>query len=153
MSAIPLDPDRAGRLLTPPAPLPLGPVRRPARRGTTDHAASPEPVRPDPERWFATFSLALVEVLTGSRQSQQLVRWLAPEIYSAISRRAGLHVRLYGRPARPLHGHVLSVRVNPSADDALELCSVVHDGIRVRAVAARLEVFRERWRVTELQIG
>ena len=35
---------------------------------------------PDPGAWAATLARAIVEVVTGARQAQQLRRWLLPEI-------------------------------------------------------------------------
>lgn len=151
MSALPLDPDIAGTLVAGPAPIPLRPILR--RRAAAAHPIDEAPERTDPERWFGSFALALVEVLTGSRQAQQLVRWLTPEIYTAVARRSGLYLRLHGRPNRPVHGRLLAIRVSETASGDVEVCAVVHDGTRVRAVAGRLESFRDRWRVTELQVG
>ena len=151
MSALPLDPDIAGTLLESPAPIPLRPVH--ARRVARAHPNEDPPARVDPERWFGSFSLALVEVMTGSRQAQQLIRWLSPDIYTAVARRSGLFLRLHGRPNHPMHARLLAIRVSETASGDVEVCAVVHDGTRVRAVAGRLEVFRDRWRVTQLQVG
>lgn len=176
MSALPLDPDVAGEHVPGPAPLPLHP-RRARRAEATATADSSDPARPaataaatsasgpapssttptavlaDPDRWFGAIALAVVEVLAGGRAAQQLVRWVTPEIYGAVARRAGLRVRLHGRPTRPAHGRVLAARATTTASGAVEVTAVVHDGRRVRAVAGRLELFRGRWRVIELQVG
>lgn len=181
MSALPLDPDVAGEHVPGPPPLPLHPRR--ARRVESTAEATPEamaaehsdPARPaatatsatgpapssatptavlaDPDRWFGAIALAVVEVLAGGRAAQQLVRWVTPEIYGAVARRAGLRVRLHGRPTRPAHGRVLAARATTTESGAVEVTAVVHDGRRVRAVAGRLELFRGRWRVIELQVG
>jgi len=176
MSALPLDPDVAGEHVPGPPPLPLHP-RRARRAEATATADSSDPARPaasaaatsasgpapssttptavlaDPDRWFGAIALAVVEVLAGGRAAQQLVRWVTPEIYGAVARRAGLRVRLHGRPTRPAHGRVLAARATTTASGAVEVTAVVHDGRRVRAVAGRLELFRGRWRVIELQVG
>ncbi|TGO04052.1 Rv3235 family protein [Serinibacter arcticus] len=166
MSALPLDPDVAAQRVPAPPPLPLHPrpVRRPATATDTSEPAPTAEATPsppttaavelaDPDRWFGAIALAVVEVLAGGRAAQQLVRWVTPEIYGAVARRAGLRVRLHGRPARPAHGRVLSARATITESGAVEVCAVIHDGRRVRAVAGRLELFRDRWRVIELQVG
>lgn len=161
MTALPIDPDAAAERVAPAPPLPLRPIL--GRGHASDDADAPpgmpggtrREVAPpaDPDRWFGALALAVVEVLAGARPAQQLVRWLTPEIYGAIARRAGLRVRLHGRPVRPVHGRVLSVRATATENGGVEVCAVVHDGRRVRAVAGRLELFRARWRVVELQVG
>ncbi|PWD52144.1 hypothetical protein C8046_17335 [Serinibacter arcticus] len=164
MSALPVDPDLAGTLLPAPEPLPLRPPTarerlslaptRPGAPGERGDDPSTRPSAPvDGDRWFGALALAVVEVLSGARPAQQLLRWLTPEIYGALARRAGLHVRVHGRPTRPVHGRVLSTRAEVTDSGHVEVCAVIHDGSRVRAVAGRLEVFRDRWRVVEMQIG
>ena len=63
-----------------------------------------------------------------------------------LIRRAGVvtHAR---RPA------ARRVRVCPVDRHTAEACLVVDDGVRVRAVALRLEAHRGAWRVTTLEIG
>lgn len=40
---------------------------------------------PDPGPWAATLAGAIVEVVTGVRQAQQLRRWLLPDLYAALT--------------------------------------------------------------------
>ncbi|GMA30651.1 Rv3235 family protein [Litorihabitans aurantiacus] len=160
MSALPSHPDVAGEQLPAPSPVPLHPHRGPGLTPVVPIAAAPGRARAnhadsvtDPTRWFGSFALAVVQVLAGGRPAQQLVRWVTTEIYGSVARRAGLHVRLHGRPTRPAHGRVLSARADTTRPGVVEVCAVVHDGRRVRAVAGRMELFRGRWRVVELQVG
>ena len=51
------------------------------------------------------------------------------------------------------HATVHSVRASEPADGVAELCATVDLGVRVRAVAMRLETHHGHWRCTRLQLG
>lgn len=56
---------------------------------------------PDPGRWAGTVAVYAWEIMHGMRQPQHLARWLTPELYDALSRRAQVAVRCQvGKPAR-----------------------------------------------------
>jgi hypothetical protein len=89
----------------PPAPAPDAPdvddgitehLRCPLRTDPLDRAAPPSGARPgvglsvEPDMASAMVALAAVEVLDGDRQQAQLARWLLPEVYDTLSRRAAL---------------------------------------------------------------
>ncbi len=77
--------------------------RRPAIDEDTDPAVAERPTGsadlPDPGPWVAQLVQAVLEVLARERPRQQLVRWLAPEVYAELSR----HVAA-ARPAPPARG-------------------------------------------------
>ncbi|ACQ79513.1 hypothetical protein Bcav_1253 [Beutenbergia cavernae DSM 12333] len=164
MSAIAwgIDPDEAGRLVPPAEAPPLRPVPE-LDRGEWDRLRAPgtasppapDPATaelPDPERWAAALVAACVEALRGARPPQQLIRWMTLELYASISRRAGLAIRVQGRPRRPRHARIRAVRTCEVARGVVEAAVVVDDGTRVRAAALRLEAHRGRWRATALDI-
>lgn len=103
---------------------------------------------PDPAPVAGAVVLAAVEALAGTRPLVQLSRWLSPEVYDQLAERAPALPRTRVRRAT-----VRSTRVFRVSPTAVEACVVVHDGERVRAAAARLQVHRRHWRVTVLQIG
>lgn len=107
----------------------------------------------DPGAWCGSLVRAAVEALTGSRPVAQLSRWLTGEIYDKVSRRAGLAVRIKGRPVNARPAVIRSVRVCQLSPLVAEAAVVVHDGARVRAAAVRIEAHRGRWRATALDIG
>ncbi|MBF0930392.1 MAG: hypothetical protein HXK04_02015, partial [Actinomyces graevenitzii] len=56
---------------------------------------------PDPGRWAGTVAVYAWEIMHGMRQPQHLARWLTPELYDALSRRAQVAARCQaGKPAR-----------------------------------------------------
>ena len=122
--------------------------------GRTDEAVAAGSV-PDVRDWAARFVQAIVEVMAGDRPLTQLVRWTDERVYANLSRR----VRLVGitttaagrgRTARP---YVRSLRLCPISPDIVEVAVHIHHGARSRAVAARLEVYQERWLCTALELG
>jgi hypothetical protein len=121
------------------------PVRSPsARRGDAE--------RPEPGAWVARLVQAVVEVLAGDRPLLQLMRWLDITVYEQLSE----HVtKRAGRPSGARPGPVRAVRsvhlCEPRAG-VVEAAVVVGNGVRVRAVAVRLEGARGRWRCTRLTI-
>ena len=142
-------PDRGLRLVT----------REPALDLDTDPAvavvATSREDLPDPGPWTAQLVQAVLEVLAHERPRQQLVRWLAPEVY------ADLGVHLAASPARPAAGRpvaararrtVSSIHVFEPADGVVEATAVVTGGRRARAVALRLEGWDGRWRCTRLAV-
>lgn len=122
--------------------------------------AAPQPTSsrglPDPQTTCTALVQAVIEVLAGTRQVGQLVRWLSADVYVALQRRAALHARVRHPRAgtaqvrRPV---VTGVRTCCPADGVVEASAVVLDRGRVRAVAVRLEGLDGRWRATALEIG
>ncbi len=119
------------------------------REPEPDELAQLPPVAP----WAATLARAAVEVLTGSRPTAQLARWLSADLYASLARRAGLGVRILGRPDPALCARVRRVRCTEVRPGVHEAAVVVHDGVRIRAAAVRVETHRGRWRATALEIG
>jgi hypothetical protein len=128
-----------------------------------DRWAGPQPTPssrlPDPQQTCTALVQAVVEVLSGTRQPTQLVRWLSADVYTALQRRAALAARLRsggrtqvapGPVRRPVAN---AVRLCHPADGVVEASAVVVDRDRVRAVAVRLEGLDGRWRATALEVG
>ncbi|HEV7172722.1 Rv3235 family protein [Pedococcus sp.] len=113
---------------------------------------------PDPQVWAGHVAQGLVEVMAGARPAPQLLRWTTPEVYAVVARRASVSTRRgvpasRRGPAANRRATVRSVRVCEPADGVAEVCAVVVDGPRVRALAMRLVGLDGRWRVEALQVG
>jgi hypothetical protein len=109
---------------------------------------------PDPKAACSAMVQAVVEVLGGIRPASQLARWLAADVYNAISRRASLAARMRRGAVPPGRAAVVrAVRVCLPADGIVEGSAVVIEQGRVRAVALRLEGLDGRWRATAVEIG
>ena len=105
------------------------------------------------KRVIALLITHTVEVLLGHRPCAQLRNWLSPQVFSALSRRAGLAVRIKGRAPRTLTPRVRQVHMCQPRGRVTEASVVLHDGQKMRAAAVRLEFIRDRWRVVALEIG
>ncbi len=113
---------------------------------------------PEPRAWAAHVGQAVVEVLAGSRNPVQLVRWTTPDVYAVLARRAALvQRRLAEAPnARPISRRPAVVRrvlVCEPADGVAEATVIVVHGNRVRALALRFVGQDGRWRLTVARIG
>jgi hypothetical protein len=161
----PADGGRPGALVRPPArahdPVAGAPRLVPVAEGggpvgPRDPAAdapSSDVPHEDPRAWCGSLVRAAVEVLAGTRPAAQLARWLSADIYDTLARRAGLAMRIKGRPTIVRQTVVRRVHLCALSAVAAEASVVVHDGERVRAAAVRIEAHRGRWRATALDIG
>ncbi len=170
------------RLLLPPVPTPtsprpedvvlLAPDARSVLRAPTEAswpvpgpATRPPGPLPDPVQLCGAVTLAAVEVLAGTRPLAQLTRWVTPGVLDQVATRfrrlaparaqraAQLAARPEGTTAPAPRARVRSVRVSRIGPTVAEGSVVLYDGERVRAAAVRLQVHRQAWRVSVLQIG
>jgi hypothetical protein len=120
----------------------------------------------DPRQACCMVALAAVEVLGGSRPLAQLARWVTPEVYDSLARRAALTAPR-ARVLDPVAGStdvgaadgavrrpsVRRVRAFPVNDHVVEASVIVTHADRVRAVAVRLTRANGRWRASALVVG
>lgn len=110
---------------------------------------------PPPDTFAEQIVHAVLEVLAGVREVDQLARWLSGDVYSAVVARANLTARARsarGIPALRTTHAIRNVRVSSPADHVVEATVTVATRIRTRAVALRLEGLDGRWRVTSLGV-
>ncbi|RHA39382.1 energy transducer TonB [Cellulomonas rhizosphaerae] len=117
-----------------------------------DEDRGPEPAA-DPAHVARAIAHAVVEVLLGRRPVTQLARWMTPGVYETLQGRAALTARVLGPRAAGRGAAVRRVRVCAVEPHVCEAGVVVDDGVRVRAVALRLETHRGTWRTTSLEVG
>ncbi|HEY0188272.1 MAG TPA: Rv3235 family protein [Cellulomonas sp.] len=150
-------------------PLDIDPLDRTSADAAT--AAPALGLSVDPDHASAIVAVAAVEVLAGDRQQAQLARWLLPEVYDTLRRRAVLsahrpvtapdHARCT-EPAELVGGLVAATGLRPVVRrlrmcridaNTVESSVVVSHAHRVRAVAVRLVRLHGRWRASALEIG
>jgi hypothetical protein len=108
--------------------------------------------RPDPDSFARAVCQAIIDVLAGRRAAQQMMRWLRPDLFDMLRRRASTAAeRTTPRPGRG--AVVRSVRTCRVSPDVVEAAAVIVDGRGARAMAVRLEAVGPRWRVTAMVIG
>ncbi|QJC21322.1 Rv3235 family protein [Arcanobacterium buesumense] len=121
-----------------------------------DRHALDRPLPPDliPATAFAARIVGhAIEILLGHRPVRQLQSWLAPGIYRSLVSRTSLNQRLQDpvpQAARPI---IRRVHASHPRRRIAEVSVVVHDGFRIRAAALRLEIHRNHWIVTALEIA
>ena len=106
---------------------------------------------PDPKLWAARLVQAIVEVTVGARPVGQLIRWTSTNVYESVQRRITHTGSMLGT-ARRVAAIVRSVHVSEPGDGVAEVCAVVQQGTRCRAIALRLEGVDGRWQCTALQV-
>jgi hypothetical protein len=110
---------------------------------------------PDVRVWSARLVQAIAEVLAGDRPIGQLIRWTDSGVYADLNRRVrmlGLTTTAGSRGAHQ-RAAVHSVHISAPAADIAEVAAHVRHGGRSRAVALRLEVHRDHWVCTALELG
>jgi|GEM_PF-556575 len=134
--------------------------KRPARELGDDEFPSRQTPRtqlPDPKPWAGRLVQAIVEVVSGVRPVSQLVRWTSVDVYESVQIRmrnelvAPLPARVGSRSRFP--EVVRSVHVSEPVDGIAEICAILQQGRRCRAIALRLEGLDGRWQCTALHIG
>lgn len=121
---------------TAPAPLPYQRKRR---------------VLGDPTPLACTIAKTALEVLSGGRGLDAIVRWVTPRIRESLATQAGLARRAGRRPYRAVS--IRRVRVCRVSDKVAEVSVVAFDGERGRAVALKFEDVGGRWQATVLGVG
>ncbi|TCC34774.1 Rv3235 family protein [Kribbella sindirgiensis] len=113
------------------------------------------PVLPEVRVWGARLAQAVSEVLAGDRPISQLVRFTDDVVFMELNRRVrmlGMNSTAGTRGANE-KSTVRSVRVFMPEPRIAEVAAHVRHGQRSRAVAFRLEVRRNRWVCTALELG
>lgn len=98
---------------------------------------------------------AVSEVLVGDRPISQLVRFTDEAVFTELNRRVrllGLSTTATGRGAKE-RSAVRSVRVCKPAVHVAEVAAHVRHGERSCAIALRMEIRRNRWVCTALELG
>jgi hypothetical protein len=98
---------------------------------------------------------AVSEVLAGDRPISQMVRFTDEAVFTELNRRVrllGLNTTANGRGSKE-RSAVRSVRVCTPSDRVAEIAAHVRHGERSRAIALRMEIRRNRWVCTALELG
>jgi Family of unknown function (DUF6459) len=106
---------------------------------------------PELRPWAMHLAQAVAEVLAGARIAGQLCDVASLDVLRLLQRGAG---RLGARPGAPSPRPVVgSVHISQPCSGVAEACAVVTTGVRVRALALRLERVDDRWQCTALHVG
>jgi Family of unknown function (DUF6459) len=120
-----------------------------------DNPSDPAEELPDVQAWAVRLVQALAEVVAGDRPIGQLIRWTDGTVYAELNRRVrllGLTTTAGSRGSSD-RAQIRSVHVSQPAPLVAEVAAHIRHGGRSRALALRLEVHRDRWICTAVQLG
>ena len=110
---------------------------------------------PDPGPLLENLARAVVEVLAGARELEQIARWVSDDVYRHLLKRVVLSARARQarneRPSRPTIA-ISSTLVCYPRDGVCEATVIVRGRARARAIAIRLEGLDRRWRATAIHV-
>lgn len=134
-------------------PIGLDPAEASATEATPDESEdfigrrpTPTSQLPDPAKWVARLTQAIIEVRAGLRPHHQLSRWTSHSVLTDLRLQAIVETR---RSARL---QVTSVHIGQPLDGVIEGCAVVAGTARSLAVAVRLEGWDGRWICTSASV-
>lgn len=110
---------------------------------------------PDPSPLIENLTRAVIEILAGARDLEQISRWVTDDVYRHLLKRVVLSARARqatGRKAGRPHFTIGSISQFEPRDGAVEAVVIVHNRTRTRAVAVRLEGLDNRWRATAINV-
>jgi len=118
---------------------------------------APKPAeRPDPRQWGGRVTLAAFEIMLGHRSASQLARLVDSRTLHVLAmntNRIGIERRRQRGNVVPGRPRLTSVRCYQPHPDAAEITAIVHDGVRIRAVAMRLTARGGQWMATAFEMG
>ncbi|MFD2675345.1 Rv3235 family protein [Gulosibacter bifidus] len=110
---------------------------------------------PNPEPLVSNLARGVFEALAGTREVEQIARWVSPDVFSHLLRRTQHAARARRERQQPVRRPTIYVRRalwQSPRDGIVEATVIVDLGVRARAVAIRLEVYRNRWRAERINI-
>lgn len=121
-----------------------------------DAQPTPRDQLPEPRDVVERLALLSCEILAGTRNLDQIARWVTDEVYRQVAeraidsrrRRAQATVTSLKRPTVT----VISSQLCEPRDGIVEGVALVKIGPRTRAVAVRLEGLDRRWRASSLAL-
>lgn len=110
---------------------------------------------PNPEPLILNLTRSVIEILAGARDLEQISRWVSDDVYRHLRTRVVLSNRARratgqsrSRPTFSLG----SLSCYEPRDGVIEAVVIVHNRVRTRAVAVRLEGLDTRWRATAINV-
>lgn len=110
---------------------------------------------PDPAESLKALATGVIEVIAGTRQIEQLARWLSDDVYQRLqnrARKAESQRAVQGQKARYQNLSVGGLRTSSPRDGVIESVVLLNSINRTRAVTIRLEGINSRWRATSVSV-
>jgi hypothetical protein len=123
-------------------------------RTRPDDDPPPDPL-PDPRPLAENLARCVIEILAGTRDLDQIARWLSTDVHAHLMKRVVLSARARRvreeAPSRPTFSLGRAV-VSEPGPGIVEAVVIVHGRARSRAVAIRLEQLGRRWRASAIHV-
>jgi hypothetical protein len=116
---------------------------------------------PDPSPSLQAIATGVIEVIAGTRQVEQLSRFLSDDVYQRLAKRsleaqAARKEKAAGNPdARPVmrpNFMVKTIHNTSPCDGVIESVVLINGSKRTRAISIRLEGINSRWRATVVNV-
>ncbi len=150
------DGEESGTNDSPPAPIKARKVRNPIESEEyfgVQYSRTKD--LPDPVESLKVLATGVVEVIAGTRQVDQLARWLTDDVYQRLqfrARRAEAQRVEQGVKAHYQNLRVGGLRTCSPRDGVIESVVLLSSKSRTRAVTIRLEGINSRWRATSVSV-
>lgn len=117
------------------------------------------------EAMAASLAVSIIEGLIGRRPLKQLERWFSKSCFDVIRRRAAITrdaiACQYANPAVSYSPYSKTIklpkvkrsRAQKVTEGKYEVCVLITDGVRTRAMAMRIEKAYNNWHITEIEIA
>lgn len=110
---------------------------------------------PNPQQLIETLARCTLEIISGSRDLEQIARYVTDDVYRNLLQRVHVSQRarmITKRPVtRPNFALGRTIITKP-VDGVVEAVVVVHGRARTRSIALRLEGIDRRWRATAINV-
>lgn len=131
------------------------PARTPRTEDFFAHQPTPSAELPDPKPLLENLARCVIEILGGVRDIEQIARWVTDDVYRHLVKRVVLSARARqakGQPVRRIPFTIGTITTSEPRDGVVEAVILVHNRVRTRAVAIRLEGLDSRWRATAVNV-
>lgn len=120
-----------------------------------DHRRSSTAELPDPRPLLDNLTRCVIEILGGARDIDQISRWVDDGVYRHLLKRVVLASRarsVRGQSAKRVPFTIGRITIDSPRDGVIEGVVMVHNRVRSRAVAIRLEGLDGRWRASAIHV-
>lgn len=110
---------------------------------------------PNPEITIQRLAICVLEILSGVRELEQIIRWTTTPVYNHLQKRVVLAQRARVAKKQPVvqqHYLVSSMRWNEVDDGIVEASVVVKSALRARGISIRLEGINGIWKATAFHV-
>jgi hypothetical protein len=110
---------------------------------------------PDPQQLIETLARCTLEIISGSRDLEQIARYVTDDVYRHLLQRVHVSQRARTITKRPVTRPNFALGrtiITKPVDGVVEAVVIVHGRARTRSIALRLEGIDRRWRATAINV-